>query len=114
MFARTLSLTERPLLIVGLAGLAIFATRAVPAAAQGVTPERALLNAVPAAYRVVSDIETAAVDGEQALLGHSASGGHDVPSLATQSEVESPAVDGDRALRAIVVHSTKRRLTLAW
>jgi hypothetical protein len=114
MFTRTLSLTERPLLIVGLAGLAVSATRAVPAAAQGVTPERALLNAVPAAYRVVSDTEAPAIDGEQALLGHSANGGHDVPSLATQSEVESPAVDGDRALRAIVVHSTKRRLTLAW
>jgi len=114
MFTRPLSLTQRPFLIVGLAGLAVFATRAAPAAAQSITPERALLNAVPAAYRVVSDIETPAVDGERALLGHSASGAHDVASLATRSEVEPPAIDGDRALRGIVVRSTNRRLTLAW
>jgi len=77
------------------------------------TPERALLNAVPASYAVVSDVEGPPVDGERALLGRSASVASYGLPLATRWQEEALAVDGERALRGIVTQKTRRRLTLA-
>ena len=97
-------------LAAALSGLALLGALASSAAAQSTTPERALLNAVPAPYTVANDVAQPPVDGERALLGGSASEGFRV---VAQWQEELPAVDGDRALRGILPQTTRGRLTLA-
>jgi hypothetical protein len=114
MFSQPHSATHRPLLVAGLASLAILAAQVPSAAAQSITPERALLNAGPTRYPVASDAERLVVDGEQALLGKSAIPLSDGGTLATQSQLESGAINGERALLGIQTQSARRPLTLAW
>jgi len=114
MFSQPHSATHRPLLVAGLASLAILAAQVPSAAAQSITPERALLNAVPARHQVASNSEGPLVDGEQALLGKSAIPLSDGATVATRSQVQSPAINGERALLGIQTQSARRPLTLAW
>jgi hypothetical protein len=82
--------------------------------AQGVSPVRALLNTIPAAYRVVvidNESPSTVIAGEQALLGRVAA--PTVGSLAAWSPQEAPVVSGERALLGRVAPSPQRRLTLA-
>jgi len=111
MLTHTPSLLRRPLFVAGLGSLAILGTLAAPVAAQGVPPERALLNAVAAPYTVATDV--AQPDGERALLVRSVTGASDGLQIVARWQEESPAVDGDRALRGAVPQTTRRRLTLA-
>jgi hypothetical protein len=89
----------------------------VPLAAHGqsISPERALLNAIPAAYRVVvlgDESTTPRIDGEQALLGRRV--GDAAPSLASWSPGAAEIVSGEQALLGRSVPSAQRRLTLKW
>src|SRR5262245_45369181 len=113
MFAQTHP-THRLLLLPGPISLAVLVMAAVPAVAQDITPERALLNVVPAPYSVVVALERLPIDGARALLGRSPVGVADALPVATGWQEESPAIDGERALRGIVPQSARRPLTLAW
>ena len=110
MLTHTPSPTRRSALAVALSGLAFLGARAAPAAAQGITPERALLNVLPAPYQVATDVAQPPVDGQRALLGHSAADGFRV---VAQWQEELPAVNGDWALRGTLPQTARRRLTLA-
>jgi hypothetical protein len=85
------------------AGLLILASLAAPLAiseAQGPTPERALLNTIPVADRVlVAGIESTPLDGDRVLLGRMAAPTWGTPSRATASREAVFVVDGERALR---------------
>jgi len=113
MLTHAPSLLRRPLFVAGLGSLAILGTLAAPVAAQGVPPERALLNAVAAPYIVATDVAQPPADGERALLVRSVTGASDGLQIVARWQEESPAVDGDRALRGAVPQTTRRRLTLA-
>ena len=116
MFAQPSSPVRRALVGAGLFGLAALVTLAAPAAAQGVSPERALLNVVPLPYAVVVQPQSSVpqVDGGWALLAHTAPGRPAVPGVATRWVEETPAITAERALLGAVTQSPRRRLTLAW
>lgn len=112
MSRSTRSQPRRQYLVPGfvLIGLAVSA----PAAqAQSISPERALLNQIPApAYRVIvaETHSPTRIDGTQALLGTSTVAAES--SVAIRSLGKAPAVDGSEALLGTVAPS-KGRLTLA-
>jgi hypothetical protein len=84
-----------------LLALAAIAAPAATTQAQSITSERALLNPVPVAYRVVvvgAGSPIAGVDGERALLGRWTAGASATPSLAVASEGEWRVIDGEQAL----------------
>ncbi len=106
--------SPRPFVVAGFLGLSGLAGSAATSQAQSISPERALLNAIPAAgYGMVAVTESpSAIDGDRALLNQSivVSG---AANLATGSSGEAGAVDGEQALLGGVA-SVRRRLTLAW
>lgn len=119
MFAQTHSPTRRPLVWAGLVGLAALGVLAAPAGAQSSVSERALLNVVRESFpgpesSPVAEPLLAAVDGDRALLGRSATGGAHAQRVATGRQEEAAFVDGERALLGTVTQSARRRLTLAW
>ena len=116
MFAQPSSPFRRALVGAGLLGVAGLVTLAAPAAAQSVSPERALLNVAPLPYAVVVQPESSVppVDGERALLARTASASSAVLGVATRWLEEPPAITAERALLGTVTQSPRRRLTLAW
>ena len=111
----TRSHSRRPFVVAGFLALSGLAGSAATAEAQSISPERALLNPIPAAgYGVVAGTESPfAIDGERALLNQSiaVSG---AAGLATRSPGEARAVDGEQALLGGGPSAQRRRLTLAW
>ena len=107
--------TRRPF-AASLLALAGLASPLATSHAQGPSPERALLNSVPGAFRVVvvgNEPPSPTIDGNRALLGRSASV-TDTPIFATRSHGDVLVVDGEQALLGHVGPAARRRLTLVW
>jgi len=84
--------------------------------AQDISPERALLNMIPATYKVVvlgNDAVTPVIDGDRALLGHSMPGTSIESRTAVRSEGGNPTITGERALLGYVAPTRDWRITLA-
>jgi hypothetical protein len=102
--SRTTQSPKRPGFTAGLLILASLAAPLAVSEAQGPTPERALLNTIPVAYRVlVAGTEPTPLDGDRVLLGRAAPSTRGTPSRATESQEAAFLVDGERALRTSAV-----------